>query len=109
MNRTAHFVKVNVNPGVCGFECVINAWQTEARMVEIEIRESKCRHIQQMAEHLKELTMDELFSPVPRNPAFICATEASCHTSCPVPAAVLKAAEVAMEMALPKDVHVHFS
>jgi hypothetical protein len=108
MNEGAHFVQVNVNPGVCGFECVIKAWQHEVRMVKVVISESKCRHIQRMSEHLRQMTLNELFAPVPRNPAFVSATEAGCHTSCPVPVAVLKAAEVAMGMALPKDVHIHF-
>ena len=108
MHRGAHFVQVNVDPGVCGFEWVIDAWQVETRVVEVAIRESKCRHIQQVAENLKKMTLDELFAPIPRNPAFVFATEAGCHTSCPVPVAVLKAAEVAMEMALPKDVKIHF-
>jgi hypothetical protein len=77
-------------------------------MVKVAISESKCQHIQQMSEHLRQMTLNELFAPVPRNPAFVFATEAGCHTSCPVPVAVLKAAEVAMGMALPKDVHIHF-
>ncbi len=33
---------------------------------------------------------------------------ARCHSSCPIPAAVLKAAEVAMSMALPRDVSIEF-
>ena len=108
MNEETHFVQVNVNPGVCGFECVIKAWQHEARMVKVAISESKCKQIQRMSEHLNEMTLNEIFAPVSRNLAFVFATEAGCHSSCPVPVAVLKAAEVAMKMALPRDVHIHF-
>ncbi len=45
---------------------------------------------------------------VTRNPVYLAAEQSNCHPSCPVPAAVLKAAEVAMEMALPRDAMIRF-
>jgi len=46
--------------------------------------------------------------PVTRNPVYLAAQKSGCHPSCPIPAAVLKAAEVAMEMALPRDASIRF-
>ena len=46
--------------------------------------------------------------PVTRNPVFLSAEHAGCHPSCPIPVAILKAAEVAMEMALPREVRIKF-
>ena len=46
--------------------------------------------------------------PVTRNPVYLAAQQSGCHASCPIPMAVLKAAEVAMEMALPRDVSIRF-
>jgi hypothetical protein len=43
-----------------------------------------------------------------KNPVYVSAQQAGCHSSCPVPVAVLKAVEVAMEMALPRDVRIKF-
>ena len=54
------------------------------------------------------MTLKELFMPVTRNPVYIAAEQSGCHPSCPIPAAALKAVEVAMEMALPRDVSIRF-
>jgi hypothetical protein len=43
-----------------------------------------------------------------RNPIFVSAERARCHASCVIPVAVAKAAEVALEMALPRDVTITF-
>ncbi len=46
--------------------------------------------------------------PVTRNPVYLAAQKSGCHASCPIPMAVLKTAEVAMEMALPREVILQF-
>ncbi len=46
--------------------------------------------------------------PTTRNPVYLAADHAGCHPSCPVPPAVLKAAEVALEMALAHDATIRF-
>ena len=45
---------------------------------------------------------------VSRNPVYLTAEKSGCHTSCVIPAAVLKAVEVAMGMALPREVRITF-
>jgi hypothetical protein len=54
------------------------------------------------------MTLKELFAPVNRNPVFVSAQRAGCHPSCPIPVAILKAVEVAMGMALPRDAVIKF-
>jgi hypothetical protein len=99
---------VSVDAGICGFTCRIKAWKIDKRAVGLEISESECQQIQQFSEFLSKLTLKGLFMPVTRNPVYLAAEQSGCHPSCPIPAAVLKAAEVAMEMALPRDAFIRF-
>jgi hypothetical protein len=98
----------SVNAGICGFSCRIEAWQIDKRAVGLEISESECQQIQQFSELVRKLTLKEVFMPVTRNPVYLAAEKSGCHASCPIPTAVLKAAEVALEMALPRDVSIRF-
>lgn len=100
--------RVIVDPGICGFPCVIHVRKDDARTVSIEISGSECKQIKKLAGQLKRMTMQELFLPFSKNPAFLFAQKSGCHPSCPVPVAVLKAVEVGMEMALPKQVRITF-
>ena len=98
----------SVNAGICGFTCRIKAWKIDKRTVGLEISESECQQIQDFAERLSQLSLNEVFMPITRNPVYLAAEQSGCHPSCPIPAAVLKAAEVAMEMALPRDASIRF-
>lgn len=97
-----------MTPGICGFTCRVQAQMGEGKSVSILITQSECKQIQRLAGSLTEMGLRELFMPVTRNPVFVLAQQSGCHPSCPVPVAVLKAVEVAMEMALPRDVEIRF-
>jgi hypothetical protein len=98
----------SVDAGICGFTCRIKAWKIDKRTVGLEISESECQQIQDFAEQLSQLSLDEIFMPITRNPVYLAVERSGCHPSCPIPAAVLKAAEVAMEMALARDASIRF-
>ncbi len=100
-------IRVTVNPGICGFPCTIEAQREGKRAVRLEVR-SECAHIQRLGSLLGVITLKELFAPLTRNPIFLSAERARCHASCVIPVAVAKAAEVALEMALPRDVRIVF-
>ena len=97
-----------VSPGICGFPCSIKARKKDPRKVALEITESNCKQIQALAERLTEISLRDIFAPISRNPVYISAEKSGCHLSCVVPVAVIKAAEVAMEMALPSEVRIKF-
>ena len=97
-----------VDAGVCGFTCRIKARKIDKKTVGLEISESECQQIQDFSERLSQLSLNEIFMPITRNPVYLAAEQSGCHASCPVPAAVLKAAEVAMEMALERDATIRF-
>lgn len=99
---------MTVDPGICGFPCVIKARKTGARKVLLEISGSDCEQIQRLAERLATLSLKEIFAPLSRNPVYIAAEKSGCHLSCAIPVAVIKAAEVALELALPQEVHIKF-
>lgn len=101
-------VRVTVEPGICGFPTVIEAKKTGRYSVSVKICATGCKHLMHFAGHVQEIRLKELFAPVTANPIFLSARRAGCHPSCPVPVAVLKAAEVAMDMALPRDVRITF-
>jgi hypothetical protein len=80
----------------------------DKKTVGLEISESECQQVQDFSELLSQLTLDEIFLPITRNTVYLAAEQSGCHPSCPIPAAVLKAAEVAMEMALARDASIRF-
>jgi hypothetical protein len=102
-------VVLHVDPGICGFSCTIRAERKKRRSVQLEIVGSECAQIRALAKNLPEMSMTELFIPLTANPVFIAAEEAGCHLSCPVPTALIKAAEAAIELALPKEVVMRFA
>jgi hypothetical protein len=100
--------KVTVDPGICGFPCVIEGEKKDKYLVELRGRGSECKHIQKLFEQIREISLRDLFSPISKSPVFQAAQQSGCHPMCPVPIAVLKTAEVTMGMALPKDAEIKF-
>ena len=98
----------SVNAGICGFTCHIEAWKIDKSAAGLKISESECQQIQRFSDLVSKLTLREIFMPVTRNPVYLAAQQSGCHASCPIPMAVLKTAEVAMEMALPREVSMRF-
>lgn len=99
-------VRVMVDPGICGFVCSIKGWK-EGKAVRFEIQ-SECGQIKKLAEALGPLTLKDLFVPLTRCPVFRCAEGSKCHLACPVPSSLIKAAEVVLGLALPKEVSIRF-
>lgn len=100
---------IQVNPGICGFICRIESRQTDKRTVDISITGSECTMIKTFSDLLPPISLKDLFVPLTRNPIIITADRAGCHPACPVPVAVIKSAETALGLALPKDVSIIFS
>jgi hypothetical protein len=101
-------ITVTVEPGICGFPCDVEVTNRGRKSVTIHIKGSDCEIIQRLSNQIKTLSLRELFAPIDRNPVFISSRRAGCHPPCPVPVAILKAAEVALDMALPRDVVITF-
>jgi hypothetical protein len=101
-------ILISVEPGICGFCCQVEARRLEKQRVLVEITGSDCTLIRKFAASLEEVRLTDIFTPHTRNPVFKAAEKAGCHLSCPVPVAVMKAAEVALELALPRAANMCF-
>ena len=101
-------ISILVEPGVCGFSCRVEARRRDKQRAVILITGSECELIRKLGENLKEITIEDIFTPHTRNPIFKAAELAGCHLTCQVPVAVLKAVEVALELALPQDACISF-
>ncbi len=102
-------ISLQVEPGICGFSCKIEASQINKHLAKIDISESGCKQIQGLSSYINELTTQDLFTPHTKNQVFKAVEKAGCHLSCPVPIAIVKACEVALDLALPKDVTIKFT
>ena len=100
-------VRLQVDPGICAFTCLINAFKDEKHTVRFEIQ-SDCDQIQNLARDLGKVGMKDLFLPMSRNPIFQSAEKSQYHLACPIPCSLVKAAEVALGLALPKKVRIKF-
>jgi hypothetical protein len=96
-----------LDPGVCGFKCEIEAREAGKRRVQILIT-SECNQISRLNEMLDILDLHEIFITPNKNRVFLLSEKAGCHASCPIPIGVLKCAEVALGVALPRGVAFHF-
>ena len=101
-------VCVLVTPGICGFNCKVYAQKIDRRAVAVRIEGSDCKQIQRLAQTVTQLSMQDLFKALTKNPVFVNAEKAGCHSTCSVPTAILKASEAALGMAVKSDVIIEF-
>ena len=99
--------KVKVNSGNCGFSVLITAEKVNGKVVNISL-ESECEMVTNMLKDISSLEMRQIFANHINNPVYRSAAMHLKHTACPVPAAILKAAEVALGLCVPEDVNISF-
>jgi len=99
-------VRVMVDAGICGFISAVEA-TGEGRSVTFSIQ-SDCEQIKKLAECLGPISLRDLFVPLSKNSIFLSAEKSRCHLACPVPWALVKAAEVVLKLALPKEATLRF-
>ena len=95
-------IKAEVDAGVCGLASLIEAGSADGQNVVVRI-ESDCPRVQALAGALGELdAFHELLRlPLAQTTPALLAAQHGLHPTCPVPVAVLKAAEAAAGLALP--------
>ena len=69
---------------------------------------SDCEMVSLLGSHLSELDSRDALRPHGRSAVYECAFQHIKHVACPVPAAILKAIEVELGAALPRDVSIRF-
>jgi hypothetical protein len=98
--------KATIQAGICGFTTLVEANADAKYQVSLDIH-SDCKHIQKLAENLKEVNALKEISFRRSMPETLQKGAEFCtHTSCPVPVGILKAMEVAAGLALPQEAKI---
>ena len=94
-----------VDAGVCRFRTTIRVCTNDEGNILYQI-ESGCPYVKKVQECLpKDITpFDALKMPFSENPIYVCCGAALAHSACPVPSALIKAAEVAAGFGLKRNV-----
>ena len=72
-------IRVSVDPGICGFTCVVEVHKTANRKISAKITGSECKQIQNMDRALGDMTLKDLFAPMTWNPGFLLVVESVVH------------------------------
>ena len=99
--------RVIVNAGICGFSTIVEVSKIDRRRVSV-VLSSDCEMVESMNGELHDLGWLEALGPPTGSVVWDCACQNLKHPCCPVPIGILKAIEVELELALPKDVVIHF-
>lgn len=95
---------VTVNAGICGFVSVIKAESDDGETVRLSI-DTKCPAVTALAAEIPTVDAYTVaFAKFSESPIYQAAEKHFKHAACPVPCAIVKAVEVAANLALPKDV-----
>ncbi len=98
--------KAKIDAGICGEHTTVTADLIEDYRVALKI-ESSCKHIQKLADNLKEVNALNEISARRNIPETLSKGMEYCtHAACPVPVGIIKAIEVAAGLALPKDAKI---
>jgi hypothetical protein len=99
---------IRVDAGSCGFVSIVRAAKTGAGRVAVDI-ESDCAQVSEFSGRLDVIGTREIFHrPFNENSIYREAARSGLHSGCPLPCAVIKAVEVALGLALDKDVSLAF-
>lgn len=99
---------VQVDPGVCRFRTRITA-HIHGDCVCFDVV-SDCPHVKRINEHLsRDLSpFDALRMPFSSNPVYEACGKVLVHSACPIPSAMIKAAEAAAGFGLKRNVKFEF-
>ncbi|MGE5892968.1 MAG: DUF6951 family protein [bacterium] len=99
---------VTIHSGICGFSVTVTAEKAPDRKVRISL-DTECEMVQKMTNDVSLLDMMAAFTGFQRNAVYRSAAKHLKHVACPVPSGILKAIEVELGFALPKDARILFS
>ncbi len=98
-----------INAGVCGFTTIVNVESEDAQMAKISIK-TQCPNIKPLETDPLEVDgFAVCFGKVGEGEVFAWCRPKCIHAACPVPTGIVKAVEVACEIALPRDVTIELS
>lgn len=100
--------KVRVNAGACGYTVIVKVQALDRKKIHINII-TACRMLQSFNEELGVLDWTKgVFDRFCDSIIYKTAHDKLKHTDCPVPMAIIKAVQVELKGAVPKDVSMKF-
>lgn len=101
--------KAEVHAGVCGYSADIEVRQVSKDTVQVKIH-SACEMLTAMNDDLATVKWrgkgHRVFRSIPESAIYRAAGCHIRHSGCPIPAAIIKAIEVEVGVALPRDVTI---
>lgn len=102
-------IKVELNPGICGFKTEIKVTLQEDFKVKV-VLDSKCPHLKKVDLENKEIDVKKELSKKLHNTLIYDKLSRHIpHLSCPIYPAVFKGIEVETGLALPGEVNIKFN
>ena len=99
---------LTVEAGVCKFKTIVSAEMDDSMNISFRIK-SECPAVREMAKAVTPIMVfDAISMPFSENVIYKDFASKLQHVACPVPCAMVKAAEVAGDMALKKPVTMTF-
>jgi len=98
--------RVSVDAGICGFVTTVEVHKVSDGNINISIT-SDCGIVSSLNEQYNDLAWKAVYKKQERYSPYQL-IRCTRHIACPVPVAILKAVEVEMGLALPKDVFIRF-
>ncbi len=97
-----------VHAGACGYDVAVTVEKVDRSTVRVVLN-SECEQISAMQPDISELNWRKgVFCRIAESRIYQSAAQHLNHAACPVPGAILKAIEVEVGIALPKDILIHF-
>jgi hypothetical protein len=100
--------KLRVEAGACGFTAILQVEEIEGHTLRVVIT-SDCEQLSAMNPDLASLQWRQgVFCRMDESLIYHIASRRISHTACPIPSAILKAIEVEVGLAPPKNVIMEF-
>jgi hypothetical protein len=101
-------VKAKVLAGACGFTSVVRVQKIEKMKVMVEII-SACQDLRMLNQEMECIDCSHgVFGKMNESLIYVIASRKLKHPDCPVPCAIIKAIQVELGGAIPKDVVITF-
>ncbi|MHB1484682.1 MAG: DUF6951 family protein [Saccharofermentanales bacterium] len=101
--------KSEINAGICGFITEVETESEDLQTVIVKIK-TQCPNLKPLEKEPMEVDgFVECFGKIGEGEIFEQCRKYCRHAACPVPTGIIKAVEIACEIALPKDVEIKLS
>ncbi len=99
--------KAYLNAGSCGYTVGITVERLDKTKLNIML-DTDCEMVKLMEDDIKGSNWKKLLKKISDSTVYISASKRVKHTGCPVPMAIIKAIEVELGIAVPKEVKLNF-